>query len=265
MDFSSHEQRTGGARIPRPAGALHHRTRASRSNGPTYKVGERADQILHRRQAETGPRAPLLHDLAHDQDVPAAKIACTLETSAGEATVEHRRSRCPSTRRRSTKKPKNSKKKNAKKPKKKRKAKTKARRRALGLRRDQQLRPLRHPFADLVQRRVGRRARHPRRVERPAHRHRVLGAEVRVAARPPRPRGWAGSPASGRGPARRPRSASSSPACRCRGSRRRSRAPRGRSHSLRVQRPAKAKGSPPSTWKRQGWRGCLGSSAFIHS
>ncbi len=33
----------------------------------------------------------------------------------------------------------------------------------------------------------------------------------------------------------------------------------------RVHSPAKANGSPPSTVNRTGWRGCFGSSAFIHS
>ncbi len=33
----------------------------------------------------------------------------------------------------------------------------------------------------------------------------------------------------------------------------------------REQSPAKANGSPPSTVKRKGWRGCFLSSALSHS
>ena len=58
---------------------------------PEYEVGDRAPRILPpRRQAEAGPRAALRHGLEDRPAVPGAKVACTLTTSAGKATVAHR-------------------------------------------------------------------------------------------------------------------------------------------------------------------------------
>ena len=188
MDFSSQEQRTGGARNPRPAGALHHRTRASRSNGRPTRSAKSAIEYFIAGKPQTGPGTALLHDLADDQDVPAAKVACTLETSAGKATVEHRgrAGRAHAADRRRSRRTERGRTRRSRR-------RSGRRRRRLGVERGPAARPaapapppsLCRPCSAsgwpgaLDIRRASSGA---------AHRHRVLGARGRAAARPPRPR-----------------------------------------------------------------------------
>ena len=252
------EQRTRGARIPRPAGALHHR-KGVKVEWPTYKVGDERIKYFVAGKPKQDLELPF-YTIWKTTAVPAAKIACTLTTSAGEG--DRPAPRAPeeelaADRRRSRRT-------EAEEARRSRRRRGRRRRglRVSGRRGDQQLRPFPHPFADLVQLRVGRGAVHPLGVERPAHRHRVLDAEV--GAEPGRLGLGAGQDrrhpvvdrrdhlvrrrGDDRAAVEQP---SSSPVPWS-------------SHSLRVQSPAKAKGSPPSTVKARVAR-LLGVLALIHS
>ncbi len=242
MDFSSHGGELASLEVPdRPPRFTSEQ--GVKVEWPEYKIGEERIEYCIAGKPKQDLVLPFF-TVWRTTDVPAAKIRCTLGTSAGEATVrtagraagplaaDRRRSRRTQSRR-------------TRRSGRRRPRLTQASSVVCGA--TSSSGPSAMPLPTLFSGGLAGALDIRPRVERAAHRHRVLDAQLRVAARPPRPRGWAGSPASGRGPARPPRSGSSSPACRCRGSRLHSRAPPGRSHSLRVQRPAKAKGSPPST------------------
>ena len=186
----------------RPARRASPPSRASSSNGPTYQVGrERLEYFLPAGKPKQDLELPF-YTIWRSDESPAAKVACTLTTQRRQNDGRDRGRAAEDSP------PIDEEAEELKQEEREEaEAEEAADRRAPLAARPAAPGPppsLCRPCSA-----SGWRARLPSGGgQRRAHRDRVLGARGRGAARRPRPRGWAGSPASGRGPWRPPRSAS---------------------------------------------------------